>query len=332
MGFRPFEADESISASFVSLSVYEIRGINLQPDAPLVVTGTIENVSYRIGIGNTLNKTCETLAGDIYVDDEASWLKEKDTRGPFLLIQVGATPLYKITTGHIKRDSKKNLTTYESFPSLRSDLAAIEAKVLPRLETSISCSLTTQYLELKKIDRIYVGQTDSGMTIHDIKFHLSANMHVSQSITSEVLTARLHETAALVLRINNQAARFFALGIAEDDELKKFLYFFLAIEIETNSVFKRIDHARAIEKLIYSEPPLPAALLLLSNQSKQLDNLFDKFVWNTACIWNSLTEEDVQKFKQLKTIRNEIAHGRRAEPSADHTSQARQLAAKILRF
>lgn len=335
MGFRPFAAGESVSASFVSLSVYETRGIALQSPAPLVTVGTVAGVNYSLGIGAALNETCHAVSGDAYVDDENAWKKEKGTNGPFLLIQIGPTPVYTVTIGQFKTESDGTLTTYESFPALRSDLAALEAAALPRLVTSLSCSLCApdQYLELRKLDRVSAGRTDIGQTVHDIRFIFSGSAYGSRGTPPEVLVAGLQDTVAQAPRINIKAARFFTLGMAEDDDLKKFLYFFLALEVETHAVFGRIDHSLAIQQLLDpASTPLPAALALLKRQTDQIRNLFDRFVWNAASAWSGITEADVQQFKLLKTARDDIAHGTLTEPPSGYALQAQQLARKVLRL
>jgi hypothetical protein len=47
---RPFAAGEFIAASFVSLTVYETRGIAPQSAPPLVIAGAVKGVSYATGI------------------------------------------------------------------------------------------------------------------------------------------------------------------------------------------------------------------------------------------------------------------------------------------
>jgi hypothetical protein len=335
MGFRPLSAGEVVSASLVSLSVYEARGIALQSPTPQIKSGTLGGANYSIGVGAVLNETCRALAGDDYVDDENVWKKEKGTSGPFLLIQIGPTAVYTITAGQIKMETDGSATTYESFPALRNDLAALEAETLPRLVTALTCSLAApdQYLDLRKLDRVSAGRTDTGQTIRDIRILVSGSGYVSRGTPPEALAAGLHSSQALAPRLNIKAARFFALGMAEDDDLKKFLYFFLALEVETHAVFGRIDHAQAIVKLLDPvSSPLPAALALLQRQADQLRGLFDRFVWNAACVWSEVTEADVQQFKQLKTARDDIAHGTRAEPPGGYARSAQQLARKVLRL
>ncbi len=334
MGFRPFAAGEAIAASFVSLSVYETRGIALHSSAPLVTTGNVAGVNYSIGIGAALNETCQALAGDVYVNDETAWTKEKGTSGPFLLVQIGPTSIYAVTTGQIKPGSDGSFTTYDSFPSLRGDLAALEAVALPRLVASLSCSLAApdQYLELRKLDRVSVGRTDKGLTVHDIRIVASGSLYASRGTPPDALAAGLQEAVALVPRVNIKSARFFALGMAEEDDLKKFLYFFLALEVETHAVFGRIDQAQALQQLL--DPgsiPLPTVLALLKRQTDQMRSLFDRFVWNAACAWSGITEADVQQFKELKSARDDIAHGTLTEPPGGYPRLAQQLARKVLR-
>ncbi len=335
MGFRPLAAEECITASFVSLSVYETRGIALQSPTPLLNSGAVAGVNYSIGIGASLNETCQALAGDVYVDDIDAWMKEKKSSGPFLLLQVGPTPVYTVTTAQVKAEADGSLTTYESFPALRTDLAALEAVALPRLVASLSCSLAApdQYLELRKLDRVSVGQTDRGRTVHDIRIVASASAYASRGTPPEALMAGLQESVSLVQRINIKAARFFMLGMAEEVDLKKFLYFFLALEVETHAVFGRIDQARALQQLLDpASNPLPAVLALLTRQTDQIRNLYDRFVWNAACAWTGITDSDVQQFKQPKTARDDIAHGTLTEPPVGYSRQAQQMARKLLRI
>lgn len=334
MGFRPFEVGESISASFVSISVYEARGIALQSGAPEITAGAVGNANYRIGIGAKLNETCNAVAGDTYVEDEGAWIKEKGSSGPFLIIQLGPTQLYTITEGRIKTENDGSATTLDSFPGLRTDLASLETTALPPLVTSLTCQLAepNQYLELRKLDRASVGRTTSGQVLHNIRFEISAQAYVSRGIPPEAVLDGLKGAVALAPRLNTKAARFFALGMAEEDDLKKFLYFFLALEVETHAVFGRIDHAQALRKLLDpASPPIPTAIALLQRQADQLRNLFDRFVWCAACTWTGITDADVAQFKTLKDTRDDIAHGTIAGPPGGSAQLVQQLARRVLR-
>ena len=333
MGFQPFEVCESISASFVSFSVYEIRGITLQSGSPQITAGTIGNAKYHIAVGAKLNETCYALAGNPYVEDESAWTKGKGSSGPFLIIQLGPTQMYTITEGQIKIETDGSVTTFDSFSSLRTDLASLETTTLPQLITSLACQLAgpNQYLELRRLDHTSVGRTTSGKVLHDIRHELSAHGYVSRCLPPDALSDGLKGAVTLAPCLNTKAARFFTLGMAEKDELKKFLYFFLALEVETHAVFRRIDHAQALRKLL--DPalhPTPTTVALLQRQADQLRNLSDRFVWCATCVWSGITEADVGQFKRLKATRNDIAHGTISEPPGGSAQLAQQLARKVL--
>lgn len=334
MGFGPFGPGESVTAAFVSISVYEALGITLQPGVVEVASGTIAGVAYRLAVGAGLNDTCKALADDSYVEDEDSWKKDKHCSGPFALFQLGPTQPYTVTDGHIKTEQDGSTTTFDSFPGLRSELAALEAAALPPLLTSLNCLLgdPDRSIEFRKIDRISFGRTAADSVVRDIRIHLSGKATVSVGLSATKLVADVQAAAILAPKLNSKAARFFALGLAENDELKSFLYFFLAIEVATHATFGRIDHAKAVQSLAGSaSPPVTALAALLHRQTDQLRNLFDRFVWCAAFGWIRVNDADVAQFKSLKTARDDIAHGSTSEPPAHYAMEAQQLARKILR-
>jgi hypothetical protein len=334
MGLRPFAPQESVSASFVCIVVYEMRGVALQSPGTSVSFGEVKGVSYRLGIGPAVNETCRAVSGDVFVDDESAWAKDKSAVGPFLIVQLGPTSVYTATTGYIGEEFDGALTTHDAFPELRADLAALEEEALPRLVTSISCSLCPpdQYLELRKIDRVSVGRTGTGKAVHDLRFVVSASAYGSRGVSPELVLSGLEGAMALAARVNAKAARFFALGMAEEVELKRFLYFFLALEVETHAVFGRIDHSLAVERLLGpGSNALPSASAILKKQVEQMRNLVDRFVWNATCVWSGITEADIDQFKLLKSARDGIAHGTLAEAPVGYAIRAQQLARKLLR-
>src|SRR5205823_890913 len=162
---------------------------------------------------------------------------------------------------------------------------------------------------------------------HDIRMQFSATAFVSQGLSAKQLATGVQAVIALAPQLNTKAARFFALGLGEEDELKKFLYFFLALEVQTHAAFGRIDHALALQKLLdRAAPPKPSAVALLQRQADQLRNLFDRFVWCAACAWPGVDDVDVEQFKKLKTARDDIAHGSVSEPPSGYARLAQQLA------
>jgi hypothetical protein len=113
--------------------------------------------------------------------------------------------------------------------------------------------------------------------------------------------------------------------------LKKFLYFFLSLEIETHAVFGKINHEAKTQSILSRDVRIPSATRsLLKTQVESLTNLFDRFAWCAACVWTDLSDDDVDQFKRLKGARDAIAHGRESEPPNGFARSAERLAHRIL--
>lgn len=333
MGFRPFEVGESLTASFSSIFVYEARGMTLGADTVEVIAGNVSGVAYRIAAGEKINATCVALANDIFTDDdEDQWKIQNGCSSAFVLIQLGPTQPYTITTGDIQRHENGSVTTLDSFSAARDDLAQMEKAALPFLLTSLTCLMSAgPQIELRKIVRANAGLTDSGQRVHDNYFRAFGTISVSQGIEAPQLASGLQAAMSLASKLNTKAARFFALGAGEDDELKKFLYYFLALEVQTHATFGSIDHDEALQKL--TDPtllPKPSVVALLQRQTSSLRALFDRFVWCAGARWPAVDEVDIEQFKRLKSARDDIAHGSTSEPPGGYANLAKQLAKKIL--
>lgn len=330
MGFRPFEQGESITATFSSINVYIVRNLTLDSVTTRAISGTIKNVNYRIAVGAGLNDACMALINDIYTDTEDEWKKDKGATGPFILIQLGPTQEITTNAGNIKIETDGSATTLASFPGLRNELAAIEATALPLLVTALSCH-PDWLIELRKIDRTSIGRSNTGQLLRDCYTRVQGELEFRSSRQVTHSEDCLAAVANLALRLDQKAARLFALGVSEDDEFKKFLYCFMSLEVQTHLSFKRIDHVMAVKKLINSASTAkPSTAELLRRQAVQFRSVFDRFVWCATSQWSNIDDADIQLFKKLKTVRDQISHGSISEPPSGYAQLAQQLATKVL--
>ena len=334
MGFREFAEAEEVSASFSSVTVYEARGVTLAPSSTEVSGGKVAGVDYRLAVSSSVNDACIALVDDVFTDNEEDWKKENKCRGPFVLVQLGPTAMHMCTSGRIKIEADGSTTTYDCFPSVRTELEQLESRALPPIVSALTCVLNeeeTRYVALRKITRASAGRTVAGVVVHDIRMELRAEMYISYSLANPRLAEKLELAKNLTGTLNPKASRFFALGLAEEDQLKRFLYFFLALEVETHAVFGRIDHATTLKKLLGGTALRgDSTAKLLQGQVHSLKNLYDRFVWCATCSWPNLGDSDIAQFKLLKGARDDIAHGTTAEPPLGFARQAELLAHKVL--
>jgi hypothetical protein len=333
MGFKEPVAPGTLLASFTSVTVYEVRGIHLVEGVTEAVQSKAAGAEYRVSVSKSVNAACQTLIGDDFVESEQDWRKTVKSQGPFALIAVGPTDYFSCEGGRMMRTPDGDIATYDCFPHAREALSALERRVLPSVVAALTFALNgpDRFVALRKLERVSVGRSPDRTTIQDIRFEFRAEGYASHALPQPALAEKLQAVARRASHLNSRAAGFFALGVGEDDQLKKFLYFFLALEIETHAIFGRIDHRTKMQETVAMDSPARlAATQLLQKQVESLANLFDRFIWCAACVWTDLTDADIRLFKSLKDARDAIAHGKMSAPPTGYSRSAELLAHKVM--
>lgn len=331
MGFRRLHETEKFSAQFSCVYAFEVQGIS--PSTGMLVTddGAIEGIRYRIAVSDSLNEGAKYVANDDFADDETTWVKEHKCTPPYLLLYIGPTSIHEMTGDFLKEDSS-GLHTYEAFITARQELRDMEAKVVPRLLSALSCVFGNQRhpVKFRKLERAVAGKSHSGVTVFDFGLEFRAEMQVGQAVPETELADLLKRSTNLAGRMNAQVARFYHLALEEDDPLKRFLYLFLTVERQTHAAFKIIDHTTHM--LALSRAPERVQLTaasFLSSQPERWKSLQERFSWCALTVWSHVTDEDVANFARVKKIRDQIAHGEIAAPPADAVVLVESVAAKL---
>lgn len=333
MGFKEVVDEGAIQARFTSITVFEARGITVAEGLAETTTGQAAGLEYRVAIGASVNAACRALVADDFVESEEVWRKEVKSNGPFALVAVGPTAMVSCTAGRSMRAPYGTIVTYDCFPHVREELKSMEKRVLPPVVSALTCAFNApdRYVHFRRLARASAGITPELVTVQDMRVEIRAEGYGSRAVDADTLSAALRAVSERASRLNKRAAGFFALGVGEVDQLKKFLYFFLSLEIETHAVFGRIKHGAFLESAIAErQSARTAAIALLERQISGLRNLLDRFAWCTASSWPQLSDEDVETFKRLKDARDAIAHGLASEPPQGFARSAELLAHKVL--
>lgn len=231
MGFRDLINSGSLAASFMSVTVYEARGITLPEDFADARQARVAGANYRIALSKSVNAGSQCLIGDDFAESESDWLKEVKAAGPFVLIAVGPTDFIECEAGRMMRMPDGGITTYDSFRGLRETLESLEHRVLPPVVATLTLALNEpdRYVALRKLARASAGRTPDGTTVHDIRLDVRAELTVSRALGETRAVEVLDASIERAPKLHQRAAKYFALGTAEDDQLKKFLYFFLSL-------------------------------------------------------------------------------------------------------
>ena len=331
MGLRPLSTGHTLAAVFHSLHVYEVRGFILEEPSLEPISGTIEGLTYTLSVGSSVNAVCRRLVQDDYADSEEEWQKEHKCTPPYLIIHLGPTIKYETMGTHVKEEGR-TITTYDSFSAARTDLKTVGNKVLPPLLSALACSFSSNDKPVRflLVDRTVFGITPDSRTVLDFRLLVSASGYASSKLEPAQIEGRIATGINIASTMNPKVARFFQLALDEEEPLKKFLYFFLAIEIETHATFAKIDHAANLSVLIAASDRVAISTQdFFDDQRQRWTNLRDRFMWCVICVWTHLCDADVEEFKRLKKIRDDIAHGSIATPPHSALAGVEMLAAKL---
>jgi hypothetical protein len=331
MGYRALSEAESIAARFHCLHVYEVRGFTLEEASLPIHSGMIAGRQYRMALGASVNAVSRALVGDDLSESEQEWQKEHKCTPPYMVVHFGPTGEHRFAGTHCKYDDSA-IHTYDGFSLARLELQTWAEEVLPSLSAGLASSFTLYETPVKflPIDRAFYGLTSEGRTVIDTRLQFSATGYVSSLLLADEAEDKIVAALDIATGMKAKVARFFHLALNEDDPLKRFLYFFLAVEIETHATFTAIDHDKHILSIVLP-PPRAAATskAFFIGQREKWTNLRDRFVWCVLCTWTHLSDADVGDFVRLKKIRDDIAHGSLATPPPDAVSVVERLAAKL---
>jgi hypothetical protein len=334
MGFRSFGASEAITAAFYSITAFELRGVRLPDEPAIESTGVIAGTPYKIALSGSPNRACLAIAGDTYGDEDSQWKKETKSEGPYALVLIGPTKQFTCDAGRVSHLQEGVATTYDCFPEAGKELAKLELKVMGPLVSALTVAFNdpNRHVAVRKVHRSSHGKTPLGGTVLDTRMTMSAEIYTAYNIASDQAFEKLNSAVALARNVNPKSAHLFSLGLAESDQLKRFLYLFLTLEVETHATFKRMDHGKGVAAILGSGGAVtPTTVKLLEAQMSSLRGLNDRFAWCAAHEWPAISESDVEQFQLLKGARDDIAHGTAAEPPLGYAAKAELLAQKILR-
>ena len=195
-------------------------------------SGVIAGRQYYVAVGSSVNSVCRALVQDDFTESEQKWQEEHKCSPPYIVVHFGPTEKHKFSGTHCKFDDEA-IHTYDGFPLARQELQCWADEVLPSLLAGLvsSFSLYETPVKFLPIERAFFGITDEGQTVKDTRLRFSATGYVSSRLMASQAAERLNSALGIANGMKKKVARFIHLALNEDDPLKRFLYFFLAIEI-----------------------------------------------------------------------------------------------------
>jgi hypothetical protein len=334
IGFEKIPEDKPLEARFHSLNVYEIRGITSNKESPLNPDELKRDKSeISVSVGAGLNAVCRELTGDNFADDEEEWCKKRKSKPPYLMVLTTLPESAVCSAGYWKKETD-SIVTHDCFTASKEALLQLEKEKTTSFVTGLSAALSTPNNPVLfiPIAREVYGTTPDNLIVRDFRLIGSAEIYVSRPFTKEILTSGIETALNTNDNIHSKVGYFFDLAIREKDNLKKFLYYFLVIEVHTHQVFKSLDYPSSFSALnnVPDRVKAEATNLLVTYQA-DAKNLSHRFIWCSLLKWEDITDEDIKQFKILKKFRDKIYHGEEVDMKTLPLNQAQKLALKIIK-
>ena len=329
MGFVRIPDGTKIEARFKSLSIYEIRGISLNNKLPFFPDKIKHETDVlSVSIGNSVNAVCQALIGDVFTEDENKWRQNNKTNPPYLLVLTTVPESVSCNSGYWKHEDGK-IFTYGCFTNAREALKKFEKERAATFVTSLSAGLSTPEhpVAFIPIEREVFGVTTDNEILHDFRVIGTGELTVSTAISADILASSIEAAFSACLEFHPNVGYFFDLATREKDVLKKFLYYYLVIEIHTHKEFKKIDYPLSF---VVSER-IGSTAMQFFVEYQEAKNLSQRFIWCSLLRWVEVGEKDFIQFREIKEFRDHIYHGEEVPEGTLPVNQARQLALKILR-
>lgn len=329
LGYLLLDESESIEGIFFALHLYSIRGLTAPREA--IISSHIQDEGgVRFGIGPDCDILACLLTGLSIGEDREQWKEVKKTKQPFLMLQIGPSTRYSALCGYYKRLDGQIIYESKMFEYAHREIKAKTEKLTNKALSAICCSISpSQDLYLEHLRTYHFGKTESG----EVLVQCPQALAVIESIIgmeSEQLQSALDTAISHTTSISSRSGYLLGLGLTERDAVKRFLFFFLAIETEINRVFKSIPPS-AFAEVFRSPLATPASDLVHELVTGRNNDLLVKFFWCMMSVLPHLSSEDLAAFKELKKIRDNIAHGSfHGLPEQGDAESAYRLATHIL--
>lgn len=336
MGFSEHPSDDVLEVNFGIIRIFSLNGINLNTENKDDLSEVISfDNSCTAIISNSINDASVKLTGDNFTEeDEKKWLSKIKAYPPFILIYFQESEHHVLTGGN-RQIKNGDIYTYDAFPNGKSEIRRWEKESLPIIITSLTVhfSNSEQHVKLIPVQKSIFGTTKTGQTLFDIKMSGSANLSISHPKTIAELNSSLNKVQDLYLNLSWESIRPLYAALNETDQLKKFLATFLFIERYTHSQYKLLSYEENAKKSFNIPDRLnESGTKFFNSRFMDAKNLSQRFHWCAMLSWDTINDEDIRTFHEIKKLRDRLIHGEDIDESTLPIKGIKTLAFKLLRI
>jgi hypothetical protein len=341
---------------FTFLSAHSVHGIVLKPDAADLVLYDDPKAGLRVTVTANLNQHLHVVnrqhalipmilrsmigepLGDTFDRNLAEHLARIETKridaagtDGVVVVQVTGDVIASIPGN--ARSIKDFILCFDAF-----DKKALSSRLLPHISavlTALRLGGSRRYEFRSLAEGSYLTTAD-GVIVHSFSIENSAAGVYVSSPLNDAQVEQIARDIPLILKANTleRIVRLFAHSLnRETDNYRSFIAAWSALEILIGKIFSTYQPLLAAELRKVSQPTgVQVYLNRVVEVMEDNHNLADKFsVLSMFLNDEGQPDEEVEKFRRLKKIRDRLFHGEEISDESLPTGEVQQLFEKYLR-
>lgn len=330
MKFEEHSPPIKIHAKFGLLKIYSIKRINFVDENELRIGALNEQV--RFGIGNSINLICQAMFDDIFIEDEKQWMQQNAVTKPLLLT-------YTTNDRIISKDavwvnfSADSVTTYDTFRNEKelTDKLANKWEVPSVLQLGAELSAEGRFVTILHKVTERIARTEDGRKLEDFRLTSYGNVEVSQSVPIDDALQTIKDVSARIVELGERVPRLMRSAIQETDNMKAFLFAWMALEVLINKNFNGKVSEFPIIDIPTKMSRWESELFKNKKRGLEITSIAQKFLYLIIFEWKIICNQDMVNFMDFKKRRDSIAHGDAVDYSQLPTTLVLELINKIIR-
>lgn len=331
LGYKSCDQAEQITVKMSSLTIYRIDGMRFmssnQPAWQLSVTC---HGDMKFTMGKDINSMCNALIGHDYTDDEQEWLNNNGGNALFLMVVV-TNPQSTTTVVDVwKKGPHGEIRTYDTFTQSKEIVKTLEQKQIPPILTALTIKLSepTYPVTIREKNRFNFGITDSGNLLFDSRVISTATISSTRAVPEANMPTLVNEAVLLQTRLQPNICHFFNLATDEMDPLRKFLFMYWVLELQTNLTFSQLTNTA------HQNYParLQTATQKIHKNKGWEKQIRQQFIWCAIERWIGIDDVDFSTFESVKDVRDNISHGKQIDHTTLPIEKLEMLVRKALSY
>lgn len=337
-GFIEYPVEDSLDILFRVMQVYSVSGVRFGKESGVLTTEVISfGKSCSVVITNSIDDASLKLIGEPYFNkdgDEAKFIKEKEVFPPFLIVYFKESKA-KILQGGYRKEADGNIYLYDGFPEGKVEIKTWIREELPSIIVSLMVQFSSDDapVNLVPVHRAIFGKTKDGKSVFDIKAQASSpELTISKNHNAGELETLVKQSANLCSKVNTNEIRNLYSAFNEKDKLKQFLSYFHFVERFTHKNFETLSEKPDLSTILQIPDRLESSGdEFFKGQFRESKNILQRFNWCALVAWENVTDDDMDFFKEAKTLRDKISHGAQYDVTTLPVRKLRNLAFKLVR-